>query len=373
MVPQKTHYEILGLPKTASTAEIKKRYRELARKYHPDVARDKASAAKTFVAITESYRTLLDPEKRRAYDATLIDVTTAASPPKSSSRPSTPPGMQSTSANLHPDISKLLKDAEIAFIRKRLDQAKNLCKQAIKIDKSCARAHAILGDIHRAKHQHEMAINEYTYAIQFNPSDKDSAKKLNQLLEQSSPVNFSWEAPDGRMSNVAIALNTIGWSMAIFILFLINIYPGKPISWLGYYHLSIIKSWSWNLIGLMFGDGILVGFLMGINRLIEHPDDELIFDMGGRGWSIIPTGLILLLFGPVFFVGSASFYIVFGLIQDAISKSIVFIILTTVIIAALSALLFPIDKISVLLFGGNVAFVGALIGWYFGSIFAPDR
>jgi len=61
------YYQTLGMPKTASQAEIKGAYRKLARQYHPDVNKDK-SAAEKFGEIGEAYEVLKDPEKRKKYD-----------------------------------------------------------------------------------------------------------------------------------------------------------------------------------------------------------------------------------------------------------------------------------------------------------------
>ena len=64
----KDYYKILGVDRKASLAEIKKAYRKLARKYHPDLnPGDKAAEAK-FKEIQEAYSTLSDPKKRSQYD-----------------------------------------------------------------------------------------------------------------------------------------------------------------------------------------------------------------------------------------------------------------------------------------------------------------
>lgn len=63
----KDYYAIMGLPRNASQAEIKRVYRKLARKYHPDVSKE-ADAEAQFKQVGEAYEVLKDPEKRAAYD-----------------------------------------------------------------------------------------------------------------------------------------------------------------------------------------------------------------------------------------------------------------------------------------------------------------
>ncbi len=63
----KDYYKIMGVEKNASAEDIKKAYRKLARKYHPDVSKE-AGAEEKFKDVAEAYQTLKDPEKRAAYD-----------------------------------------------------------------------------------------------------------------------------------------------------------------------------------------------------------------------------------------------------------------------------------------------------------------
>lgn len=65
---QKDYYKTLGVPKTATAAEIKKSYRELARKYHPDANKGSTDAEERFKAITEAYNVLSDEKQRKEYD-----------------------------------------------------------------------------------------------------------------------------------------------------------------------------------------------------------------------------------------------------------------------------------------------------------------
>jgi curved DNA-binding protein len=62
------YYETLGVAKTATDDEIRSAFRKLARKYHPDVAKDKKTAEERFKQINEAYEVLSDREKRKKYD-----------------------------------------------------------------------------------------------------------------------------------------------------------------------------------------------------------------------------------------------------------------------------------------------------------------
>jgi curved DNA-binding protein len=62
------YYETLGVSKTASADDIKSAFRKLARKHHPDLAKDKKAAEEKFKEINEAYEVLSDPEKRKKYD-----------------------------------------------------------------------------------------------------------------------------------------------------------------------------------------------------------------------------------------------------------------------------------------------------------------
>jgi len=67
-MPGKDYYKILGVSKSASPEEIKKAYRKLALKYHPDHNKGNNSAEAMFKEISEAYAVLRDPEKKKQYD-----------------------------------------------------------------------------------------------------------------------------------------------------------------------------------------------------------------------------------------------------------------------------------------------------------------
>ena len=68
MADKRDYYEVLGVDKNADDATIKKAYRRLAKKYHPDANPDNEEAAAKFKEASEAYAVLSDAEKRKQYD-----------------------------------------------------------------------------------------------------------------------------------------------------------------------------------------------------------------------------------------------------------------------------------------------------------------
>ena len=68
MADKRDYYEVLGVDKNASDAELKKAYRKLAKKYHPDTNPGDKEAEAKFKEASEAYAVLSDADKRRQYD-----------------------------------------------------------------------------------------------------------------------------------------------------------------------------------------------------------------------------------------------------------------------------------------------------------------
>lgn len=225
---QPDHYEILGVPTTATPEEIKKKYRTLASRYHPDV-NPQPDAAQMITRINEAYHVLGDADRRALYNAERMlrahadaalkanSKTRERTPPRSAAPKSAPPGQkpefrsqnrnappaarsntsrpveyngfgtvpepkpaakspaspQAEAARAATDAFRamdgLVIEAQLAFINRQYREAESLCFQALQIDRRNATAHEILGDVFVKRGQTDKAMQAYTYAVQHNP------------------------------------------------------------------------------------------------------------------------------------------------------------------------------------------------------------
>ncbi len=191
---KRNYYEVLGIPPGATTHEIKKKYRELARKFHPDVVKDKDLGQRVFSQINQAYHVLADPERRAQYNDTLTADGTAASAPTQGqtrsaasptngagqARPSEPPSAQKTQA-----ITGLLGNAENAIMAGKPLEARAFCVKVLEIDPRSVRALEILGDALSQMGQQEDAAVQYRKALQVAPSHSIQAKLTR--IEQAGP------------------------------------------------------------------------------------------------------------------------------------------------------------------------------------------
>src|SRR5579883_227882 len=153
---QRNYYEVLGLSRTASQQEIKKKYHELARQFHPDRAQDKELAQRLFVQINQAYQTLIDPEKRTRYDNSLFTNNGAAPAGK---RPTTQP------TNASPEqIKRWMTEANDAYLRGDREVALKLCQRVLRADHVNGDAYQLMGDMYSDRGQLQEALTAYRTA-----------------------------------------------------------------------------------------------------------------------------------------------------------------------------------------------------------------
>ena len=374
---KKTHYEILGLPRSATEEQIKRRYRQLARKHHPDVAQDSVSAQDAFVLISEAYQTLANPDKRTIYDGELDAEMFRVEPRRPSTEtPPGPVGTQESPRQPAPDpvehARRLVREAQVAFDRRQYRSAIWMCRQARKLDSRNFQAHVILGDIYRIQGHAEQAISMYTAATQLNPMETEVAAKLSRLLRHAgrgSPI-----ATRERHTALKMGLNLMGWSVSAFLFMMLLMSPGHSIPWLAS-HLPMVGTWSTMLFSVLLSTGVITGFLLSVNESVEPLDNEMLFHavrrVGPRPASY-PVGLVLLIFNLLNFYVAVGIYLIVSLVQDSLSRSVLKSFAATFALVLIGSIIYEPGRAAVLTFGGNIAFPAVLFGWAIGDILRPS-
>ncbi len=188
---QRNYYEVLGLPPSATTDQIKKKYRELARKYHPDIAQDKVFSQRVFTQINQAYRVLADPDRRAQYNSTLDVAAKPAAPANApaATRPAAPAAAAPKVAS--PEqvkaIAQLLGNADRAIMDSKPLEARGFCVKVLEIDPQNVRGMVLMGDALVLMGQAEDAAVQYRKALAVTPSPLIQSKLSR--LDQSAASN----------------------------------------------------------------------------------------------------------------------------------------------------------------------------------------
>lgn len=364
---KKTYYETLGVATTATAQQIKRRYRQLVRQHHPDVAQDKEAAKAAFIEITEAYNTLLDENKRLIYDATLEVERFRVRPENSTQRRTASERRSSRPSGRIVEVHRLIQEAQAAFARRQFDAAMAACRQIQLIDDRNVQSYVIMGDVYRVQNDPDSAISMYSIAIQLDPGNLQVKEWLNRLSKRKSSAVGVGE----RHAVLRTGLSLTGWSMAGFLFLLLLMNPGEPIPWLKM-NLEIINTWSTMLIAVLGMTAVITGFVLSANGSLQSLDEALVFQsVPSSPRTSAPIGLFLLLLNFFNFYLAAGAYFVFAVVSESASKSVVAAFAATFLLVVLASLIYTPGSIQVLVFGGNIAFPALLFGWAIGDMFRP--
>jgi curved DNA-binding protein CbpA len=389
--PTPDYYGILGVAQTATPEEIKKRYRELARRYHPDVAKTADDAGK-FKEINEANRVLSDAPARARYDSELKlarlkapegergrgEAGTKRTPP--TSRPSqnaqrpNDPATQRPKPGVPGDV---IEQAQKAFSRMKYREAEAVCRQALRTHGRSAPIYEILGDICRVRGRADEAIAMYSYALQLDRTNRSVQAKFDKLVGKTDASHRPAGAtvtgtaarsarraaptatgPAIRRPPATAAITLFGLALVGLLIFLGARMDHAPATdW---------KLFAWDPL-LLFSlslSGAIVGFLMSLNGMIGPAKSELAM-AGPQGRRSFPTlaGCLLLVYSLALTYAGLAYYVVVGLIRQSISKSVLTAFAASFFLTGVFAVLEQTSQAMLLMFGGNVVFAGFVAGW----------
>lgn len=389
------YYELLGLSAEASPEEIRRRYRELARKYHPDLQSEQAGAHERFLHINEAYQVLGDPVRRASYDLQLRDqrrrtaapapgspaepgaYRTPAPPPRAPAANPRPPGADPRFATAETrrrpnpqlqELQRLLEDARLAYSRGHLGEARRLC-QEILARRRVGPAHELLGDVYARQGQHDMAIQHYTVAAQMQPNSSLIMAKLNRVLERQATGTVMHSAPApaaGARLGYSLMVTCFGTGLILFLMLWIPQLDRTAMN------LPFVSEWTLPQIVAMLFCGMVAGWTLTAGAWIRRFDQIMLSPLSTNRRQPISMGLVLGLFGAVFLPLALGVYLVVAYMQDVLTGSIlalfgVAFVLTLGFVYAAP----PTAQLQTGLFGGNVLFLSMLLGWLMGDFFRP--
>lgn len=383
-MPDRDYYEVLGVSPQATDEQIRRRFRELARKYHPDVNRS-PDAEHRFKEITEAYRVLSSPSLRADYDLMRRSAqqarsgsggsATAPPPPRSRptthqstyhQRPFTSSSAYTSARSAEIEVQQLLQSAMLAYARGNLREAASLAKRVLRHQRHNAQAYEILGDVYRQERRIEEAIAMFTCALQCNPRSASVQSKLDALLRQryfagtqpsyTSPTSVLW----ARYGLV------LGWA-AVAMLVLAPWYLGLESDGV-FQGIGFVSRWSAALVLLMLTAGMLSGALMALGGAVE-PMAQVVWWPHRQGMSqarLAVAGLlgVLALFA---FYAAAFLYLLIASTQSAFHRTLNRAV--GVVVGLTLGFLFSYapGREQVVLFAPNLLWFGVLCGWAFGD------
>lgn len=357
-----THYEVLGVSENASLEEIRRAYRRLALKFHPDRSRNPTSTER-FLQVTEAYRVLSDPDRRAHYDATLrLKREASQSSPRGAGRKpsgaSPQGGRTGGSASPYaraPDAYARVSRAASFLAQGKYDQADSLAREAIKQDPRLALGYALLGDIARLRQNLSEAVKYYAYAVQLEPRNPTFMRRYEQVLAQIGSVDLRGN----------VSPSPVRWAPAVFVgvvTLLMSLYVAVSREAPVMENFVPVSTWTTGLIVMMFVNGVMAGAALSLMQAVDRWE-SVARGSSGRLSPAVALGAIAV----VNFWGAVLTYVYLGVLQRNFTYSIsrlITVVGTLVFLYVLASILSPtVIWHQTLLWGGNLIYVGALCGW----------
>lgn len=349
-----THYDSLGVPRSATAAEIKSAYRKLVFQHHPDRSKDPRSPA-LFMAATEAYEVLNDPERRRTYDETLDSVRRRMEEVEAEKRTRAQTHAPTPDwSNPAPLVTEQVQRLAVMFKRGRFSDAEQLANEIRRTDPRQPLPYAILGDIARARGDMNRAAKWYAYAVQFDPRNPVFQRKYEELLGATRMVT---DSSSTRLSGQpqGVAPLVVGAAVVLVGAGYVALSREEPV----FRGLSCISSWTVGLVFMLFLSGVAVGSSLAVGGWLDR---FTAFALGRVG-PAVALGTIAV----VNFWAACVAYVALGAAQRAFtfstSRVLASVAAATLVLTFASAISGPNRPGQVLLWGGNVVYLGALCGW----------
>ncbi|MBC7287343.1 MAG: DnaJ domain-containing protein [Armatimonadetes bacterium] len=328
-------YRVLGVPVGASKQQIRRQYRRLVRRLHPDLRRDDPKSHEEMVRLNRAYQMLMDDNLRAQWEAKVAAEMLG---------PLTMPG----------DPGEALERARKLFEQDRLEDAMMACADALDADPRSAEAYALLGRIYRRLGVDHLA-NEMFRQAQRIAGAKVSGATAGTGTGGGAPTAHRPEIWQPEPVKVRWAVLVLTLSAALSLL------AGSLLS----------SSTTSTVLIALAGASFLITFGLAASGAVEPADavlDEPVWDAYGRG---APLWLVLFVAGCVWGHLALIFYLAVGYLSECLRGSGAVFFLAVYGIMMVATALVPERAGVIWLVGGNAAVPAGIIGWMVGSTLSP--
>jgi tetratricopeptide (TPR) repeat protein len=333
-------FRILGLPVGADEAAIRRRYRALVRKHHPDVSADAEKAHERFVRIQEAYRALMDPDGRAQWERRAGAVG-AEAPRVVVARPGT-------------RAEQLLAEARALLRQRQLRRAHQAVAESIELNPLSAEAHQLMGDIYLTGGKNQLAAEMYQEA------ERLGARPAAHRVNPSDPVPpFRPEAPAKPAVRVPVlAIGLAGVAICLAEMALTDFETRR----------LAFAAWGLAAAFLLAAAGAASGALEPIDELVG------LASVGEPGRGAAPGALYLIVLSLVSPYLGLVYYVVSSAITETHTKGAIKAFAATFglsLFAWLAARGSTPGYLPVV--APSLAFAGVLAGWIAGSFASPGE
>jgi hypothetical protein len=372
-VTEKTHYEVLEVSRTATEDEIKKAYRQLAMRYHPDQAGTPEDTDK-FIRISEAYEALIDAPRRESYDRILEldkklqeERRRRKAQPNSTNSPKTakpaapkieevgipqpPPGPAPKGPPTKANVEDILKLTSLSS-RGRDREAERLARRLVISNVNSPIPFAVLGDICRKKGDLDECSRLYSLALQIDPKNIVYIRKYEEvnMLRSSKGAN-------GKIfRGVEEDESSLATFLMIFTVLMSMVFIASARERAIFSEYPIISTYTIGLISMQAISGLGIGAGLASSKMIDRPQ---------AASQIAISVSMLAIFN--FWIAAFAFLIMSGfrrILHVTTARLVLGIAIGSICLAGAS-LVNPIyDFSQVLLWSGNLMFIAAMIGWF---------
>lgn len=339
----KTYYEVLGVSTRSSASEIRSAYRRLVLLHHPDRSNDPASKT-IFLAVTEAYQVLGDASRRQRYDAGLAAPRPRPAPPA-------PRSQSARAAEIKLDVGRL----SIMVSRGHYSEAEALARNILERDSRQSVAYLILGDLARIRGDKSTAIRMYASATHYDPLNPVPRQRYEALTDRPiEAMRRTAVEPARRAPSGALAL-----PFGIGVVLLAASYVGFAREAAFGVSLSLVSTWTLGLVVMLFFSGVAMGATLSLDRLVGS------FRTVGQS-SFTPTVALAAIAVVNFWVAVALYAVIGGIARSSsasTSRLLSAVAVGTGVIALGAEASSRISGFQVILWGGNLVYLGALSGW----------